>query len=115
MADSDNRKQQIAHLVGEVDALLGEALRDERLADIPDDSLGQLFASALRLYAAKVESGNLARVFPRGSGVTATDALIACTAILQAADVSIFSLNHWQAMTTVGKHPLEDDDEPHEG
>jgi hypothetical protein len=113
MSNSEDRKQQVAALVNEIDTLLAGALKDEQLSDVPDDSLGQLFASALRLYAAKVESGNLARVFPSGSGVTATDALIGCTAILQAADISIFSLNHWQAMTTIGKHPL-DDDEPEE-
>jgi len=83
-----------------------------RLEDVPDDSLGQLFASVLRLYAAKIESGDLIRSFPSGSGVTATDALIGCTAILQAADISIFTLNHWQSMTTIGKHLPEDEEEP---
>jgi hypothetical protein len=112
MPNSEDRKRQVAELVNEIDTLLAGALKDEQLNDVPDDALGQLFASALRLYAAKVESGNLARVFPSGSGVTATDALIGCTAILQAADISIFNLNHWQSMTTIGKRPL--DDEPEE-
>jgi hypothetical protein len=68
----------------------------------------------LRLYAAKSESGDLMRCFPSGSGVTATDALASCTAILQAADISLFALNHWQSMTTIGKHPLDDEEEPSE-
>lgn len=110
MSKSEDRKVQVAKLVGEIDTLLSEALKEERLGDVPDDSLGQLFASVLRLYAAKVESGDLARAFPSGSGITATDALIGCTAILQAADISLFSLGHWQSMTTIGKHPLEDVD-----
>lgn len=110
MANSEDRKAHVAALVGEIDALLSGALKEERLGDVPDDSLGQLFASVLRLYAAKVESGDLMRCFPSGSGITATDALAACTAILQAADISIFQLNHWQSMTTIGKH-LPDDDE----
>lgn len=115
MTESDDRKQQAAKLVNEVDTLLDEALRSEQLSDVPDDSLGQLFASVLRLYAAKIESGGRARAFPSGSGVTATDALIGCTAILQAADISIFNLNHWQSMTTIGKHPAdEDEDQPPE-
>jgi hypothetical protein len=29
--------------------------------------------------------------------------------MLQATDVKIFDLGHWQAMTTIGKPPLEDD------
>lgn len=110
MSESENRKAHVARLVGEIDTLLDEALKEERLSDVPDDSLGQLFASVLRLYAAKVESGDLGRAFPSGSGITATDALIGCTAILQAADISLFSLGHWQSMTTIGKHPLDDVD-----
>lgn len=112
MANSDDRKAHVAALVAEIDALLSAALKEERLEDVPDDSLGQLFASVLRLYAAKIESGDLMRCFPSGSGVTATDALAGCTAILQAVDVSLFQLNHWQSMTTIGKHPLDDDEEP---
>ncbi len=112
MANSEDRKAQVAALVGEIDALLSDALKEDRLADVPDDSLGQLFASVLRLYAAKIESGDLVRCFPSGSGVTATDALASCTAILQAADISLFQLNHWQSMTTIGKHLPDDDEGP---
>ena len=111
MPDSDDRQHKVADLVNQVDKLMTEALKEDRLGDVPDDSLGQLFASVLRLYAAKIESGNLIRSFPSGSGVTATDALASCTAILQAADISIFALNHWQSMTTIGKHLPEDEDE----
>jgi hypothetical protein len=112
MANSGDRKASVTSLVGEIDTLMTAALKEERLDDVPDDSLGQLFASVLRLYAAKIESGEFIRCFPSGSGITATDALIGCTAILQAADISIFNLNHWQSMTTIGKRPLDDDDEP---
>jgi len=114
MTDSDDRKNQVASLVGEIGTLLGDALKEDKLDTVPDDSLGQLFASVLRLYAAKVESGDLMRCFPSGSGVTATDALIGCTAILQAADISLFALNHWQSMTTIGKHLPDEDEEPSE-
>jgi len=112
MPNSDDRQRKVADLITAIDSLMSAALKEERLEDVPDDSLGQLFASVLRLYAAKIESGDLIRCFPSGSGVTATDALIGCTAILQAADISIFSLNHWQSMTTIGKHLPEDEEEP---
>ena len=110
MAQGPERTAEIVSMINEIDAHLGTMLKEDRLGDVPDDSLGQLFASLLRLYAAKVESGVLPRAFPRKSGVTATDAMIGCTAILQAADISIFSLGHWQSMTTIGKHPVEDED-----
>jgi hypothetical protein len=109
MPNSEDRQRKVADLINKVDGLMGEALKEERLDDVPDDALGQLFASVLRLYAAKIESGDLIRTFPSGSGVTATDALIGCTAILQAADISIFALNHWQSMTTIGKHPPDEE------
>jgi hypothetical protein len=95
----------------EVVALFNAILKEEKLDDVPDDALGQLFASVLRLYAAKVESGNLARAFAQGSGITATDVMIGCTAILQAVDVKLFDLGHWQSMTTIGKRPLDDIEE----
>jgi hypothetical protein len=114
MPNSDDRQRKVAGLINQIDGLMVDALKEERLEDVPDDSLGQLFASVLRLYAAKIESGDLMRCFPSGSGVTATDALASCTAILQAADISLFALNHWQSMTTIGKHPLDDEEEPSE-
>jgi hypothetical protein len=114
MPDSEDRQRKVADLINQVDSLMIDALKEERLEDVPDDSLGQLFASVLRLYAAKIESGDLMRTFPSGSGVTATDALASCTAILQAADISLFALNHWQSMTTIGKHLPDDEEEPSE-
>ena len=68
--NSEDRQRKVADLIGKVESLMGEALKEERLDDVPDDSLGQLFASVLRLYAAKIESGDLIRTFPSGSGVT---------------------------------------------
>ena len=109
MPTSDERKTEIAGLANEVVALFNQILKEESLGDVPDDSLGQLFASVVRLYAAKVAGGNLPRAFARDSGITATDVMIGCTAMLQATDVKLFDLGHWQAMSTIGKHDPEDD------
>jgi len=108
MSTPDERKAEVQALTHEVVEIFDAILKEERLGDVPDDALGQLFASVLRLYAAKVESGNLARAFPRNSGITATDVMIGCTAILQAAKVPIFDLGHWQSMTTIGKPDLDE-------
>jgi len=115
MAGPDERRAAIAAMSAEVVALFNQILKDESLDDVPDEALGQLFASVLRIYAAKVESGELPRAFARDSGITATDVMIGCTAILQAVDVKIFDFGHWQAMTTIGKRDPEDglpDEEP---
>jgi hypothetical protein len=109
MTENETRSAQIAELAREVVAHFDEILKTEKLDEVPDDALGQLFASVVRLYAAKVEEGNLARAFARDSGITATDVMIGCTAMLQATDLKIFDLGHWQAMTTIGKHPVDDE------
>ena len=114
MSTPEDRRAEIERLIGEAVAILGDILKEDRLADMPDDSLGQLFASVLRLYAAKVEGGNLARAFASHSGITATDVMIGCTAMLQAADLKLFDLGHWQSMTTIGKHDPEDEFPPEE-
>src|SRR3546814_14832024 len=46
----------------------------------PDDSLGQVLASAVRVLAAKAQAGQAPKPFGRNSGVTVTDVAIACTA-----------------------------------
>lgn len=109
MSTPEERRAEIARLTTEVTTLFDEILKEASLGDVPDDSLGQLFASVLRIYAAKVESGDLARAFARDSGITATDVMIGCTAILQASGVKLFDLGHWQAMSTIGKHDPDDD------
>ncbi len=109
MPTPEQRRAEIAQLANEVVALFDTILKEDSFGDVPDDSLGQLFASVVRLYAAKVEDGNLARAFARNSGITATDVMIGCTAMLQATDLKLFDLGHWQSMSTIGKHNPEDD------
>ena len=108
MATSDERQAKINGLVSELTTIFNETLASGKLDEVPDDALGQLFASALRAFSAKIESGEFPRAFARNSGITATDAMIGCTALLQAADLKIFDLGHWQAMETIGKPPLDD-------
>ena len=66
------------------------------LQTAPDDVLQEVLGAALRLYAARVESaGDFAIVPP--STITATDAMIATTALLRAVNVQLFELGLWQA------------------
>jgi hypothetical protein len=70
-----------------------------------DEELGRLFAAAVRLNAAKHESGAHVRPFGEtGFGITATDVMIATTAMLHAVNVQLFELGMWQAWT--GAHAL---------
>ena len=61
-----------------------------------DADLQATLASAVRLYAARVAERELAP-FPAEAGVTATDVMIAVTAMLKAVNVQVFELGMWQS------------------
>jgi hypothetical protein len=64
-------------------------------ADICDADLQALIAAAVRVYSNKVERfGGFPAV--AGGSITATDAMIATTALLKAVNVQVFELGCWQ-------------------
>lgn len=103
-----------AERIGRVGTALNTAAADlaERLAaaaerpeTVDAAALQALLAATVRLYAAKVETGPRLRPFGEGGGgVTATDVMIAATAMLHAVNVQLFELGMWQAWT--GAHAL---------
>lgn len=105
---SDDRKAKVAELASDIAAVFAQTIEEDRLSDIPDDSLGQLFASVVRLYAAKAQIGNPPLPFARNSGITATDVMIGATAMLEGVNVPLFDLALWQSWSTVGKRLPED-------
>jgi hypothetical protein len=72
---------------------------------LSDEALQQLLCAAVRLYGQKIVDRQCMRAFPEGGGgVTATDVMIATTAMLHAVNVQMFELGMWQAWT--GTHSL---------
>lgn len=60
------------------------------------EEIQEMLARAVRLYAAKVEeSGDFPATQP--AALTATDAMIASSALLRAVNVQLFELGMWQA------------------
>jgi hypothetical protein len=108
MSTSDDRKEKIAELASDIAAVFAETIEEDRLTDIPDESVGQLFASVVRLYAAKAQIGNPPRPFARNSGITPQDVMIGCTAMLEGVNVPLFDLALWQSWSTVGRREPED-------
>jgi hypothetical protein len=92
-----------AALASDMAAAIAETIEADRLDEIPDDSLGQVFAAVVRLYAAKAQQGNAPRPFGRNSGVTATDVAIGCTAMLEGVGLQVFELGAWQTMSGIGR------------
>jgi hypothetical protein len=95
--------KSFAALASEIAAACAQAIETEALESIPDDSLGQVLGAAIRLYAAKAQSGHAPRPFGRNSGVTVTDVAIGCTALLESVGLQVFELGAWQTMSGIGR------------
>lgn len=71
-----------------------------RIADGPplaSNEIQKLMATAVRLYAARVDAEGPLPVFPEGTDITATETLVAATAILKGSNLQLFELGMWQA------------------
>ena len=68
---------------------------------LDDGDIQALLGAAVRLYAQRAaeREAPLAAFDAAASGVTATDAMLATTAILKAVNVATFELGMWQAWT----------------
>ena len=76
-------------------ALVQAALDRGRPEEIADAALHDVFAAAVKLYAAKVERRGIA-VQPFADGaVTATETVVAACAMIRAADLNLFDVAMW--------------------
>jgi hypothetical protein len=108
MSTSDDRKARLSELASDIAAGFAEVIEEDRLADVPPETLGQLFASVLKVYGAKAQLGNPPRPFARNSGITPQDVMISATAMLEGVNVPLFDLALWQSWSNVGKRQPED-------
>ena len=115
MSQSDAQKSaRMSELASEFAGLVSEAVDENRLGDVPDDALGQVFAAVIRFYGAKCQDGEPPPPFTGNMGVTVTDVMIGCTAMLEAVNSLVFELGLWQSWTSLGKrkrHDIESDAE----
>jgi hypothetical protein len=104
MSQSEHvRISRFPELASDLAAACAEAIDSNRLDDIPNESLGQAFGAIVRLYAAKAQMGAAPRPYGRNSGVTVTDVVIGCTALLESAGLEVFELGAWQSMSGIGR------------
>jgi hypothetical protein len=103
MSPSEPAGMSFAALASELAAACAEAIEQDRVDSIPDDSLGQIIGATVRLYAAKAQQGNAPRPFGRNSGVTITDVAIGCTAMMEGVGLQVFELGAWQTMSGIGR------------
>ena len=100
MSGSDLRIAQTGELCGELARRLAEAVDSGELDAISNEDLGRVFGAVIRMFAS--QAGEPPQPVSGNSGISATDGVIACTAILEAVGVEVFELSAWQALTDVG-------------
>jgi len=88
--------------VFELSSLCSNAIDDGQLDQIANEDLGQMFASIVRVYAAKAQAGPAPFPFARNAMVTQTDVAIGCTAMLDGVGMHVFELGMWQDMSGIG-------------
>lgn len=86
---------------------MAEAVDERSLEKVPDEALGQLFGSLIRVFAAKAQAGPTPRPFAKNSGIAITDVAICCTALMDTVSLSSFELGAWQSMSGIGKLPRD--------
>jgi hypothetical protein len=69
---------------------------------VSDAALTGALTAMLRLLAARAQSDLTVDLSIGNSRLSATDAAIASTAILESASIEVFELAAWQAMTSTG-------------
>lgn len=100
MSRSDT-EMSFSELTMELSARCLEAIENDQLDSVPNDQLGQMFATIIRVYAAKAQNGESVVPFGRNGGVTVTDVAIGCTAMMDGVGLQLFELGAWQTMTSV--------------
>jgi len=90
MADTESLDQAAKRVAAALRA--GEGLSAEAAQD--------LLAAGVTAFAARRLGGDKSLPFRQGHGVTATDAAITTTAILEDVNIAIFELGLWQTMAT---------------
>jgi hypothetical protein len=64
---------------------------------LSNEALQRVLGKAVRVYAARVQAGDKFRPFAPGSGITATDVMVAGTMMMKAVNVQLFEFGMWQA------------------
>lgn len=93
MADTESLEQAASRVAAALRS--GEGLSVE--------TAQELLAASVVAFAVRKQAGDTGLPFREGHGVTATDAAIATTAILEDVNIAIFELGLWHSMS--GRKP----------
>jgi hypothetical protein len=79
---------------------IDKAIRDGDFERFQPEAQQALIGALCRLYGANNEMGNHFGAVGQRSGVTATDVMILCGALLKAVDLQVFELGLWQSWSS---------------
>lgn len=84
-----------------------KAIAENRHADISPEALARVLQTAIRAYSFKTEkAGQYVEPYEKGS-LTATETVMAATAIIRAADLNLWDLAMW--FNRAGSAPARDE------
>jgi len=66
---------------------------------LPAEAVQALVAAACRAYGAHAEAGHVYPILSGRDSLTSTDVMVACSALLKAADLQVFELGMWSSWT----------------
>ena len=102
MSSPDPSDLSFQELAAELGRRLSETADSGEFDTISNNDFSRLFGSAVRFLAAKAHARDMPPPFGGNKSITSTDAVIACTAILESVNLAVFELAAWQAVSTLG-------------
>ena len=66
-------------------------------SSFPDDTMRQLMAALVKIYAAKFDEGQRPALIDADGSVSATAVLVTTSALMKASNLEIFELGMWQS------------------
>lgn len=101
-ADGAARSTRVARLdreAGRFADLLEHALEEGHVDVLAPAAVQRLMAAICRVYRAQIEAGQDYLPVAGRAALAPTDVMIACGALLRAADLGVFELGIWQSFT----------------
>jgi hypothetical protein len=84
---------------GRLAALLEQALAEGHVDALTPAAVQRLMAAICRAYRAQIEAGQDYLPLAGHTALAPTDVMVACGALLRAADLGVFELGVWQSFT----------------
>jgi hypothetical protein len=107
MSSSDVSRLSFDELTAEISRQLSDAADNGDCSRIGNDQFSRLFGSAIRFMAARAQAGDLPPPVGGNKSISPTEAVIACTAILESVNLAVFELAAWQSVSGLGSRRNE--------